>query len=235
MCTEHVEVKQRVLAANDEVAGRLNHRFQHSGTLMINLISSPGSGKTSLLEATVESLRDSYRLAALEGDVATQLDAARLRKLGVPARQILTGEACHLDARQVFREVERLEEPPPEILFVENVGNLVCPATYDLGEDFKVALLSVVEGDDKPFKYPAIFSRAAVTVITKVDLLPQTSFDLQRVQGQVAVLNPDAKFIVTSAKNGEGIDTWCRYLVEHLTEKKLRAEAIDHAHARAES
>jgi hydrogenase nickel incorporation protein HypB len=223
-----------VLAANDEVAGRLTHRFLHSGTLMINLISSPGSGKTTLLEATIGALKQTCRLAALEGDVATQLDAARLRRLGIPARQILTGEACHLDARQVFREVDRLEGPLPEILFVENVGNLVCPATYDLGEDFKAALLSVVEGDDKPFKYPAIFSRAAVTVITKSDLLPHASFDLERVRDQVAVLNPDAEFVVTSAKTGEGLETWCRLLTERLAEKKQRAEAHEHGHARVE-
>ena len=227
MCTEHVEVHKRVLAANDEVAERLHHRFQHSGTLMVNLISSPGSGKTALLEATIPELKDDYRLVVLEGDVATQLDAARIRKQGVPARQILTGGACHLDARQVFHEVERLEGELPEILFVENVGNLVCPATYDLGEDFKVALLSVVEGDDKPFKYPAIFSRATATVITKADLLPLVSFDLQRVREQVAVLNPDAAFIVTSAETGQGSEGWCRLRANRLAEKQRRALRTD--------
>ncbi len=220
MCNEHVEVQRRVLAANEEIAERIRRGLQGSGTLMVNLISSPGSGKTRLLEATIPSLRNDYRMAAVEGDVATELDAERLRTLGIPARQILTGGACHLDARQIDHELGHLGRDPYDILFVENVGNLVCPATYDLGEDFKVVLLSVTEGDDKPFKYPAIFSHAAATIVTKSDLLPHVEFDLDRVRDQVATLNPDAAFLVTSAQSGAGIDAWCRMLVARLDNKR---------------
>jgi hydrogenase nickel incorporation protein HypB len=215
-----LDLKQRVLAANDDVAQRLRQRFRQGGTLVINLISSPGSGKTTLLESTIEALKGSLRLAVLEGDVATERDADRIRRLGVPARQILTGGACHLDARQILQEVEAWQEKPADILFVENVGNLVCPATYDLGEDFKIALLSVTEGDDKPFKYPAIFSRAAVTVVTKADLLPHVTFDLEPVRRQVASLAPGAPLLITSARTGEGIDAWCDLLRERLAAKR---------------
>jgi hydrogenase nickel incorporation protein HypB len=214
-----LDLKQRVLAANDDIARRLRERFRRSGTLVLNLISSPGSGKTALLESTIAVLKSSLRLAVLEGDIATERDAERIRRLGVPARQILTGGACHLDARQILQAVESWEESA-DILFVENVGNLVCPATYDLGEDFKVVLLSVTEGDDKPFKYPAIFSRAAVTVITKSDLLPHLEFDLEPVRRQVASLAPGSPLLVTSARTGAGVDGWCRLLRERLAAKQ---------------
>ena len=161
-----VDVKQKVLSANAAAAAALRESFGRTGTLVVNLISSPGSGKTTLLEKTVAALKGTFRLGGLEGDIATERDAERLRKLGIPARQILTGGSCHLDARQVDRALA--EEGPLladlDILFIENVGNLICPTGYDLGEDFKVVLLSVTEGEDKPFKYPAIFSKAAVTV-----------------------------------------------------------------------
>jgi hydrogenase nickel incorporation protein HypB len=225
MCDEHVhlDLKQRVLAANENVAARLRQKFRDSGTLVLNLISSPGSGKTTLLEATIRALGNRLRLGAVEGDVATERDAERIRKLGVPARQILTGGACHLDARQIHHEMDHWADESFDILFVENVGNLVCPATYDLGEDFKVVLLSVTEGDDKPFKYPAIFSRAAVTVITKSDLLPHLTFDLDQVRQQVASLRPDAPMLVTSAKTGDGIPAWCDLLLQRLEEKRRPA------------
>ena len=193
--------------------------LQQCSTLSVNLISSPGSGKTTLLEATVAVLKDSYRIGALEGDIATERDAERLRKMGIPARQILTGGACHLDARQVSRELREANFPDLDFLFIENVGNLICPTSYDLGEDFKVALLSVSEGDDKPFKYPAIFSRAAVTVITKTDLLPYVDFDLETVRRQVSTLNPEGTVFETSSKSGKGIDAWCRFLEEELKKK----------------
>ena len=214
-----LDLKQRVLAANDDVARRLRQRFRQSGTLVVNLISSPGSGKTTLLESTIEALKSGLRLAVLEGDIATERDADRIRRLGVPARQILTGGACHLDARQILREVEHWNEDA-DILFVENVGNLVCPATYDLGEDFKIVLLSVTEGDDKPFKYPAIFAGSAVTVITKVDLLPHVPFDVDAVRRQVLTLRPDTAILLTSARTGEGIDTWIELLTRHLDAKR---------------
>lgn len=228
MCMDHVhvEVKERLLAANDETAQRVRQMAQEAGMLLVNLISSPGSGKTSLLEAALERLHGKFRMASLVGDVATEIDADRLRGAGSPARQILTGEACHLDARQIDHEIGHLGGDLPEILFVENVGNLVCPATYDLGEDFKIALLSVTEGDDKPFKYPAIFSHAALTVITKSDLMPHVSFNMERVREQVGILNPEASIQITSVRNGEGIGAFCQLLEKRLAEKRRHAGVV---------
>jgi hydrogenase nickel incorporation protein HypB len=159
-----------------------------------------------VLQALIPRLPRERRVACLVGDVETELDAERLRRTGAPARQILTGGACHLDARQVHHQLSHLVAEPPEILFVENVGNLVCPSTYDLGEDFKIGLLSVTEGDDKPFKYPALFSRADVTLFTKVDLLPHVDFDLDRARDQLLRLRPDATVLRTSVRTGEGLD-----------------------------
>jgi len=218
--TEVVDVRARVLAANEESAARLRKTFLESGALVLNLISSPGSGKTTLLEATVRALGGHLRLSGIEGDIATERDADRLRALGIPAVQILTGGACHLDARQVQRVVDDAHFPSFDILFIENVGNLICPTSYDLGEDFKVALLSVTEGDDKPFKYPAIFARAEVTVVTKVDLLPHVSFDLAAVREQLASLNPTGTIVLTSARTGEGIADWCTLLEQRLAVKR---------------
>src|SRR6266545_5853709 len=217
-----IDVRQKVLAANAAAAATLRQEFLASGTLVVNLISSPGSGKTTLLEATARALKQRLRLGGLDGDIATERDAQRLRGAGIPARQILTGGACHLDARQVEKalaeEGSRLANL--DVLFIENVGNLICPTSYDLGEDFKVALLSVVEGDDKPFKYPGIFSRAAVTVITKADLLPHVDFDLEAVREQVAALSPSARFLVTSARSGEGMEAWFALLTGELSRKR---------------
>lgn len=221
--SETVDVRQRILQANEAAAAEVRAAFSVAGTLMVNLISSPGSGKTTLLEATVASLSGRLRIAGLEGDIATERDADRLRAMGIPARQILTGGACHLDARQVGQALAEAGFPTVDLLVVENVGNLICPTSYDLGEDFKVVLLSVAEGDDKPFKYPAIFARAAVCVITKSDLLPHVRFDLEAVRGQVATLNPGGELLVTSAVSGEGIDDWCRLLETRLAEKRALA------------
>jgi hydrogenase nickel incorporation protein HypB len=221
-----IDVKQKVLAANSAAAEALRASFRTSGTLVVNVISSPGSGKTTLLEVTARALKSRLRLGGLDGDIATERDAERLRRAGIPARQILTGGACHLDARQVEKalgeEGGRLDGL--DVLFIENVGNLICPTSYDLGEDFKVVLLSVVEGDDKPFKYPAIFARAAVTLITKTDLLPHVDFDLSAVREQVAALNPRGRFLVTSARSGEGMESWYELVEEELAAKRARME-----------
>ena len=221
-----IDVRQKVLAANAAAAEKLRESFAASGTLVINLISSPGSGKTTLLESTARALKDRWKLGGLDGDIATERDAERLRRSGIPARQILTGGACHLDARQVetalAQEGERFAGL--DILFIENVGNLICPTSYDLGEDFKVALLSVTEGDDKPFKYPAIFARAALTVVTKADLLPHVDFDLAAVREQIGALNPAGRILVTSARTGDGMDAWYDLLAQERG-KKLPASA----------
>jgi hydrogenase nickel incorporation protein HypB len=217
-----IDVRQKVLAANEAAAATLRESFGRSGTLVVNLISSPGSGKTTLLEKTAAALKETLRLGGLEGDIATERDAERLRKTGIPARQILTGGSCHLDARQVDRalaeEGTRLQDL--DILFIENVGNLICPTGYDLGEDFKVVLLSVTEGEDKPFKYPAIFSKAAVTVVTKTDLLPYVTFDLAAVKEQVATLAPEGRLVEVSATTGAGMDAWLSFLTDALAKKR---------------
>ena len=222
-----IDVKQKVLAANAAAAGTLRESFAHTGTLVVNLISSPGSGKTTLLEKTVSALKGSLRLGGLEGDIATERDAERLRKMGIPARQILTGGSCHLDARQVDRALaaEGGAFTGLDILFIENVGNLICPTSYDLGEDFKVVLLSVTEGEDKPFKYPAIFSKAAVTVVTKTDLLPYVPFDLTAAREQVRSLNPEGRLLEVSATTGAGMDAWLGFLTEKLAGKRAKTPA----------
>jgi hydrogenase nickel incorporation protein HypB len=220
-----IDVRQKVLAANAAAAAGLRDGFRDSGTLVVNLISSPGSGKTTLLEATARALRSRLRLGALDGDIATERDAERLRSTGIPARQILTGGACHLDARQVEKALaeEHGNLSALDVLFIENVGNLICPTSYDLGEDFKVALLSVVEGDDKPFKYPAIFARAAVSVITKADLIAHVDFDLAGVREQIGALNPAGRVLVVSARTGEGMESWFALLEGELAKKRAAA------------
>jgi hydrogenase nickel incorporation protein HypB len=215
-----IDLKQKVLAANAEAADALRRDFRARATLVTNLISSPGSGKTTLLEATVARLKDRLKVGVIEGDIATERDADRLRRVGVPAHQILTGGSCHLDARQVARAMDEAQLHGLDVLFIENVGNLICPTSYDLGEDFKVVLLSVAEGEDKPFKYPAIFSRAEVTVITKLDLLPHVTFSMDEVRGQIRTLRPDGILLETSARTGAGIDVWCALLEERLAAKR---------------
>ena len=207
-----VDVRLRVLAANESAAQELRERWRARHTLALNLISSPGSGKTTLLEATVARLKERYRIGVIEGDIATELDADRLRRMGVPAHQILTGGSCHLDARQVRVAADRPEFASLDLMLIENVGNLICPTSYDLGEACKVVVLSVTEGEDKPFKYPAIFARAQVCVITKIDLLPHVPFQMDTVRGQVRTLRPDGTLLELSARTGEGMDGWCALL-----------------------
>ena len=215
-----IDVRQRILAANESAAAELRARFTRSGTLVLNLISSPGSGKTTLLEATVSRLASELKLGAIEGDIATERDADRLRAMGIPAHQILTGGACHLDARQVEKAMGLASLDGLDVLFIENVGNLICPTSYDLGEDFKVALLSVTEGEDKPFKYPAIFARSEVTVITKTDLLPYVPFRLADVLDELRTLRPDGRVLQLSSRTGEGLDAWCDLLRERVMKKR---------------
>jgi hydrogenase nickel incorporation protein HypB len=226
------EVRQRILAANDAAAAAVRARFEDSGTLVVNLISSPGAGKTSLLEATVARLGARLRLAAIEGDIATERDADRLRRLGVPAHQILTGGACHLDARQVASALERAAFREVDVLFIENVGNLICPTAYDLGEDTKVVVLSVTEGDDKPLKYPAIFAVASVAVISKLDLLPHVPFRIDQARERIAVLRPGGRIVALSALTGENVDAWCELIEERLALKRAAHAAAAGAAAR---
>ncbi len=212
-----VEVKRRILEENDRAAAALRQRFAERRMLAVNLISSPGSGKTALLEATAQRLAGMVRMVAVVGDVATDLDAQRLAKAGLPSRQVSTGGSCHLDARIVAPAIEEL--PEADILFIENVGNLICPTSFDLGEDAKVALLSVAEGPDKPVKYPGIFSKATLVVITKADLLPHFDFPLPQVKASILALHPEAIIAVTSSKHG-CIDEWCDQLLAMLAAKR---------------
>jgi hydrogenase nickel incorporation protein HypB len=218
-----VTIKRKALAASAAQANVLRERFHRDGTLVVNMISSPGSGKTTLLEATVQHLEGRCSMAVIEGDVATERDADRIRALGVPAHQILTAGSCHLDARQIESALSKADLLPADLLFIENVGNLICPTSYDLGEDFKVALLSTTEGEDKPFKYPAIFSKAEVSVVTKSDLLPYLPFDLEAVHRQIASLNPEGTILVTSSTTGDGIEAWCDLLLDRLAAKRASA------------
>ncbi|RKX23536.1 MAG: hydrogenase accessory protein HypB [Candidatus Zixiibacteriota bacterium] len=218
-----VDVKSKILAENDRLAHQIRERFSRTKTLVVNLVSSPGSGKTTLLEATAKALTPRLRMACVVGDVATERDAERLKAAGMPAYQILTGGGCHLDARLVSEALAEAHFEDVDLLFIENVGNLICPTSYDLGEDFKVALLSVTEGDDKPFKYPAIFSRAAAAVITKADLLAHVHFDLGKVREEAKTLNPDVEFMVTSALGEPGIGEWTAFLEQRMASKRAQA------------
>jgi hydrogenase nickel incorporation protein HypB len=220
-----VSVRQRVLADNEAAAAQVRARFHAQGTLVVNLISSPGAGKTTLLEATIARLAHRLRMGAIEGDIATERDAARLRRLGVPAHQVLTGGACHLDARQIQQALQASPMSGLDVLFIENVGNLICPTAYDLGEDFKVVVLSVTEGDDKPFKYPGIFSRAEVAVISKMDLLPHVNFGFEEVRTQIETLRPGVRILPLSAVRGDGMGEWGELLETRLQAKRAAAAA----------
>jgi len=218
--SEIIEVRRRLHEANDRRAAQLREQFSNAGTLVVDLVSSPGSGKTTLLETSVDYFAGKLKTAVLVGDVATERDAERIRGAGAPAHQIITGGACHLDAHLVADGLEVSGMELPDILFLENVGNLVCPASYDLGDDFKTVLLSVTEGDDKPLKYPAIFSRAAVCLITKSDLLPHLPFSPEEAIENVLHLNPDSQIIRMSSMNGDGIEDWCQLLERELQAKR---------------
>jgi hydrogenase nickel incorporation protein HypB len=216
---------QRLLRANENLARENRVRFAAAGTFVVNLMSSPGAGKTTLLELTLQRLRKSYKTGVIEGDMYTTRDAQRIAGQGVEVVQINTAGVCHLDAAMVARSLEELREGRYDMLFIGNVGNLVCPAEFDLGEDAKVALLSVTEGGDKPAKYPLVFQRARVVLVTKVDLIPHTDFDLEAVSKELRAINPEANMLLVSAKTGEGIEEWCGWL-EGMSQKKRAGKSV---------
>nr|CRH04391.1 Hydrogenase expression/formation protein hypB [Candidatus Magnetococcus massalia] len=207
-----VQIEQDILSKNDQYAAANRRRFAESGQLVLNLVSSPGSGKTTLLTRTIEDLKDSLKLSVIEGDQQTANDAERIRATGVPALQINTGKGCHLDAHMVGHALERLEPEPGSVLFIENVGNLVCPAAFDLGEAHKVAILSVTEGEDKPIKYPDMFHAADLLLLNKVDLLPYLNFDVEKCIAYARQVNPSIKVLQTSATTGEGMASWYQWI-----------------------
>jgi hydrogenase nickel incorporation protein HypB len=219
-----VEVRKNVLKQNDVIARALRERFREAGVLAVSLVSSPGSGKTAFLERTLTLLNPRYRVAALVGDLATENDAARLARSQAPVKQILTGTVCHLEAAMVQNGLEGWNLHELDFLFVENVGNLVCPSSYDLGEDLRFVLLSVTEGEDKPLKYPTIFNSADVAVITKYDLAAAVEFDEEAAIRNIHAVRPGMEIFKVSAKTGEGMDEFLGYL-EHRRQRARAAAA----------
>lgn len=210
-------IEEKILSKNDEIAARNREELRRRGIFSINIISSPGSGKTSVIERTLLCIKDRVSTAVIEGDLQTDLDSQRVGRLGVPVTQITTGRACHLDAHLLEHALPWLFElERVEFLIIENVGNMVCPAEYDLGEEFKVTVMSVTEGDDKPLKYPAIFGASDVLLINKVDLTPYTDFDMKRARENALKVNPGLRVFETSCATGAGIDEWCGFLLDAL-------------------
>ena len=211
-----VTVERKVLEKNDEIARRNRAMFSSRGMFVINLVSSPGSGKTSLVEQTLERIRSSIRTAVIEGDVQTDLDAQRVAKFDVPVVQIVTNGGCHLEANLVDNALKNLPLDDVKLLVIENVGNLVCPANYDLGEAHKVVVLSTTEGDDKPLKYPAMIRNASVLIINKMDLVPYLPCNIADLRRNALAINPSLTVFETSCTAGAGIDAWCEWLKNNI-------------------
>lgn len=209
-----VPVVQKILSANDQAANENREHLAEHGIFAVNIMASPGAGKTTLLMATIEALDSHPRVGVIEGDVASQVDADRIAETGTPVVQINTGGGCHLDAPMVHQALHALPLNDLDVIFIENVGNLICPVSFDLGQSAKVALLSVPEGHDKPYKYPAIFEAVDLVVVTKADLMPYLDFNLDAFRELVRGLNADVPIIVLSAKTGEGMEKWLGWLEE---------------------
>jgi hydrogenase nickel incorporation protein HypB len=207
-----LEVRRNVLKENDRLARDLRQRFRDSGVSVVSLVSSPGSGKTAFLEKTLTMLREKFRVAALVGDLATDNDAVRLARSQVPVKQITTGTVCHLEASMIERAIADWNIADLDFLFIENVGNLVCPSSYDLGEDLRLVLLSVTEGEDKPLKYPTIFNGADVAVLTKIDLAAAVEFDCAAALSNIQEVRPGMQVFQVSSKSGQGMQAWLDFL-----------------------
>ncbi|HNV02895.1 MAG TPA: hydrogenase nickel incorporation protein HypB [Vicinamibacterales bacterium] len=222
-----VDLRGEILAANDRQAAHNREHFAAHGVLAINLMGSPGSGKTAVLEATAAALGSRARIAAITGDLETERDAERLRAAGIPARAITTGSACHLDAGMIHEALHDEALHGASLLVIENVGNLVCPAVYDLGQDFNVVALAVTEGEDKPLKYPVMFRKADLVLVTKTDLLPHLGLSLELLDDAIARVMPAPAVFRVSARTGEGMDRWFAWLDAHLASRP----GPDRAHA----
>lgn len=217
MSIRTIDVREKVMEKNDELAREVRRRLEAHRVTAFNLVSSPGAGKTLLLERTLSCLGEHLEIAVITGDVQTQNDAERLavhtRRL---VHAVVTGGACHLDARQILSALDEIDLTRTDLIFIENVGNLVCPASWDLGEEAKIVVFSVTEGEDKPFKYPKIFREAEYAVLSKIDLLPYVDFDVDRAVANGKQINSDLRVFRTSALTGEGLDAWCTFVEAHV-------------------
>ena len=218
-----VEVEKKVLNENQTLAEQLRERYRERGILCVNLISSPGSGKTLLLEKTLERMDKGARVAVLTGDLQTENDAKRLAKFGFPVKQIVTGGTCHLDAKMIEKHLAGWRLEDIDLLIVENVGNLVCPSSYDLGEDAKIVLLSTTEGEDKPLKYPSIFFKSELMVLTKIDLLPYVPFSAELAKENAQRVHPQMEILEVSSTTGEGLTAWMEWL---QTRQQQKSKAV---------
>lgn len=218
---KQIAVETKVLSENQRIAGELRERFQRDNALVLNLISAPGSGKTSLLEHTLRRFDPAARIAVLTGDIQTDNDARRIADAGFPVKQVTTGGTCHLDARMIEKHLDGWPPQGFNLLFIENVGNLVCPSSYDLGESAKVVLLSVAEGEDKPLKYPSIFLKASLCLISKVDLLPYVPFRLDLARRNALAVHPQIEIIEVSSTSGEGMERWMEWIQRQKLQRPL--------------
>ena len=207
---------KNILSENDKIADENRKLFREKNVFVINLMGSPGSGKTTLLEKTLSKLAEKLKVAVIEGDLFTARDAERIERQNVPVVQINTAGGCHLDAAMVRRAAESLNLDALDLIIVENVGNLVCPAEFDVGENLKAVVLSITEGDDKPLKYPLIFKESAVAVLNKIDLIPFTNFNLKQARADLATIHPQIKIIETSCTKSIGLDDWCNFILENF-------------------
>ena len=210
-----VTVERKILAKNDELAAENRKLLKNHQLFTLNLLSSPGSGKTTLLEKTMEQLTSALKMAVIEGDVQTDNDAQRIATYKIPVVQIVTNGACHLEAKLVQDALKNFDLSSLDLLFIENVGNLICPASYDLGEDKRIVMLSTTEGDDKPAKYPSMFRVSDVLIINKIDLLDYVDFDMSRAREQALAINPELDILELSCKTGEGFNTWINWIMKN--------------------
>ena len=215
-----ISVVRNILEANDRIAQQNRDLFDENGLLVMNLMSSPGAGKTSLLEKTISMLKEDFKMGIIEGDIQSSQDAERIAKTGVPVVQINTGGACHLDANMIRDTFSEFSFKELDLLVVENVGNLVCPAEFKVGEDFKAMILSVTEGDDKPAKYPLMFHESSVLLVNKIDLLPYVDCSVEKIKEEALKINPDLTIFQISCKTGEGLENWCDWVLQRVKANK---------------
>lgn len=223
---ETIDLSQPILEKNERLAQENRKRFLENGVYVIDLLSSPGSGKTSTILATIDALKDKYNIAIIEGDIASDVDAQTIKEAGVPAVQINTGGICHLESNMIKKAIDQLDLANTDLIILENVGNLVCPVDFYLGEDVKVMILSVPEGDDKPLKYPGVFQAAKAIIVNKIDTLPVFDFDMEAFEASLADLNPQAPVFKISATKKTGVDEWIAWLTERIEERKQKAKEL---------